>query len=284
MFMSLVELITLLVILGLFVGIIIAIAKYNKKTLKLTKDTLAKKGLKQERLSCKQALANFVTKAFDFKSRAALSELWWVVLCVFLPINIIETIWPMIGWFLWLLFIIPFVSLYVRRFRDVSIHPIFAILIMVLTPIIEWIGKADFNSPWVLIFVLPGIIFSVLQIWVNFRASDPFDNKFGKIPNLVSLNKTKKIVQKTKKSLTDSLQKIYFNQIKNPGNIRLLFVLGIIFSFICMLIVYDNFSYKLHYELHYSVLNFLWVIFWFYVPFLVVFPIKFIAEGYKQKK
>lgn len=30
--------------------------------------------------------------------------------------------------------------------------------------------------------------------------------------------------------------------------------------------------------------NFLWVIFWFYLPFLIVLPIKFVVDGYRQDK
>ena len=124
----------------------------------------------------------------------------------------------------------------------------------------------------------------VLQIWVNFRASDPFDNKFGKIQNVIPLNKKENKIQKTNPSITNTLQKIYFNTIKNTGNVRLLFVLGIICSFICLNNVYDSYSYSKLYNTTYSLWNFLWVIFWFYTPFLVVFPIKYIVDGYKQDK
>lgn len=282
--MGLFEFLFFLLFLGLFIGAVLLIVRYNKKTLKRTKDTLAKNGLKQERLSCKQAIINFFAKAFDFKSRAALSELWWIVLCIILPMNVIEKIWPMVWLFLLLFLIIPLLSLNVRRFRDVGVSPVIAISIFFLKPIIEAIGAANFNGMWVLWFFLLGLVCLVVQVWVAFRASDPFDNKFGKIPNVIPLNKKEKTPSKQNISVTKTLQKVYFNTIKNTGNIRLLFVLGIICSFICLNNVYDSYSYNNLYNSTYSLWNFLWVIFWFYAPFLVVFPIKYIIDGYKQDK
>lgn len=279
-----IEIFLILLLLGLFVAVILLISKYNKKTLERTKATLAKKGLKQERLSCKQAIVNFFAKAFDFKSRAALSELWWIVLCIIFPMNVIEKMWPMVWLFLLLFFIVPLLSLSVRRFRDVGISPVIAISIFFLKPIIEAIGAANFNGMWVLWFFLLGLVCLVVQVWAVFRASDPFDNKFGKIPNVIPLNKKENNPQKTNISITNTLQKIYFKTIKNTGNIRLLFVLGIICSFICLNNVYDSYSWHKLYNNSYSLWNFLWVIFWFYVPFFVVFLIKFIIDGYKQEK
>ena len=276
-------LIGLLFLVLFFCGLIL-IARYNKKTIERTKLTLSKKGLKQQRLSCKQAVFSFFAKAFDFKSRASLSELWWVVFCISLPVNVVNKIWPMIGLFMSFLLFIPCLSLYVRRFRDVGLCSAIAFFVYIAKPIIEWIGASNFNGTWVLWFALLGLIVWGMHIWVVFRASDPFENKFGKIPNVCSVKSKHKTCYKLDVSIADMLRKIYFGIIKKHGNVRLLFVLGMFFAFVCMDHVYGAFTWHNNYDKPYSLLNFLWVIFWFYLPFLIIVPIKFISDGYSEDK
>ena len=69
------------------------------------------------------------------------------------------------------------------------------------------------------------------------------------------------------------LSKLYFNYFKNEGTVRLMFVLGCFFAFCEIWVCYT---------VGYPASEYLWTIFWFYLPFLICAPIKFIRDGYKK--
>lgn len=264
-------------IFGIFLGIFLLgfylLVQYNKKTLKKTAAILAKKGLWQEQVSCRVALRRYFLGYFDFSTRSSLSEYWWAAVCIMIPAAIIMQVYEWAGLILWILLFLPSMALFARRFRDVGLHPAFAIMIYIARPIIEFIGKANFIGGWVLWFGLAGLICMAVSAWVVFRASDPFTNKYGKIPNVVTL---KHKTNKNKLTLNRLLAGIYFNYIQKTGNIRLLLILGAICALISGLVLNANPPC--------SILNYLWILFWFYFPFLVVLPFKFVRDGYIQDK
>lgn len=76
------------------------------------------------------------------------------------------------------------------------------------------------------------------------------------------------------------LSSLYFNYIKNEGTVRLLVVLGCI----CITpIIVSTFTDHLlrDWGLNEWLLN---TVFWFYVPFLIAAPIKFIKDGFEKSK
>lgn len=91
------------------------------------------------------------------------------------------------------------------------------------------------------------------------------------------------------------ISKLYFNLFKNVGNLRLMFVVSCSLSSICLLSMMTNptiLSIGLDIftspDRLASLVFMLYLLFWlvvvFYLPFLVVLPVKFIRDGYAQDK
>lgn len=272
------EILVVLMFLGLLIGIYVLLARYNAKTRARTRQLLESKGLYQKEVSCSEALTLFVKRAFDFKHRASLSELWWCVLCIVVPLNILSKLTPDLHTLLWIITFIPFMALFVRRFKDVNLPPVLAIFIYLARPIIEMIGNANFDGAWVLIFVPVGLACMAISVWALFRASDPYKNKYGDVPNLKKASATSELskVRSIKVLSQNIMRKMYFNTIQSKGNLRLLIVISGLCAGISILSLLVNPPY--------SVFDVLWVVFWFYLPFLIVAPIKFICDGYAQDK
>lgn len=256
----------------IIVGLFYLIYKYEKSCRYKTATALKKLGLFQQEVSLTEAVYKFFLKTFDYKTRASMSEYWWIVLCISLPLYIISIINYNVSVFFWLILLLPKLSLHVRRFKDVNISPVISMAIFIILPVVREIGAANFNGGWVLWFLLLGIIAFSINLWVVFRASDPYKNRFGEVPNVNKLSASKSVT----KTKTNFLQKIYFNVFKNIGNIRLLLILGCLFGGISLFNELDTY--------YFQIWNLLWVVFWFYLPFIIVLPIKFIIDGYNKDK
>ena len=72
------------------------------------------------------------------------------------------------------------------------------------------------------------------------------------------------------------ISKLYFNIFKRTGELRLCFILSCLFGGISL------FTWFTTYWLEWN--EIWWVGFWFYLPFLIVLPIKFIVDGYSEDK
>ena len=177
------EILVILILLGLLIGIFVFLVRYNARTIARTKRILESKGVYQKRLSCLEALTLFVKGAFDFKHRASLSELWWCVVCIGIPLNILSKLAPDLHILLWIITFIPFMALCVRRFKDVNLPPTLAVFIYLARPVMEMIFDT-FDGAWVLVFLSIWFACVAISALASFRASDPYKNKYGNVPNI----------------------------------------------------------------------------------------------------
>ncbi len=111
------------------------------------------------------------TRYFDFKGRSTRSEFWWSFFGLTLVTGIIamiEKIDNKIGLFIYLIFsiftIIPNISQYVRRFRDIGISPYWVIITFIIPSSLVYIIK---YLPWYIqvidiLLILSDIFLSIL--------------------------------------------------------------------------------------------------------------------------
>lgn len=111
------------------------------------------------------------TRYFDFKGRSTRSEFWWSFLGLTIITGIIagiEQVDIKLGLFIYLIFsiftIIPNISQYVRRFRDIGISPCWVIITFIIPYLLGNIIK---HLPWYLqaldiLLILSDIVLSIL--------------------------------------------------------------------------------------------------------------------------
>lgn len=191
---------------------------HNIASVRKTEIVLAKRGLRQKRVSPVTAWKRFFIRTFDYKSRASLSEFWWVALplkifliCLAWVIGIIFGFSPLVTCLilcgLFLLFLLPILSLCVRRFKDVNIGAWFSIFILLCAFVINygfiygpWRYALTFPDSFVM--MLAGVVAYGIVLLALYHASDPYENVYGKVPNLEPLPKGKFVIEKVTKRIT----------------------------------------------------------------------------------
>ena len=132
------------------------------------------------------SIKSFFLKAFDFRTRSSRSEFWYPHLAqiLFFSLFLIPPSFlflDLLGSVLSYLFILPEISLNVRRLHDVGMsvwwlicYPL--IILLILIPPV-------FNSTFVGVFIIP-LILSLIIIWIYLmcKKGDVRDNKYGPDP------------------------------------------------------------------------------------------------------
>ncbi|CAI2653399.1 hypothetical protein AKUA2003_12980 [Apilactobacillus kunkeei] len=108
---------------------------------------------------------------FDFKGRSTRSEFWWSFLGLTLITGVIsgiEKIDIKVGIVVYLIFsvltVVPNISQYVRRFRDIGISPYWVIITFIVPSILVYTVK---HLPWYIqvidvLLILSDIVLSIL--------------------------------------------------------------------------------------------------------------------------
>ena len=125
---------------------------------------------------------------FKFKGRATRAAYWWFILFYFLVMFI-----PIVNWFVWVVFIIPTISLTTRRLHDIGktgLWQLWYTLILIAT----WGGAflvamlLGIEESMVSLFVLSGLTFVAAVasiVWIILwlvRQGDVGSNKYGPDP------------------------------------------------------------------------------------------------------
>ena len=124
-----------------------------------------------EMLNFLKGFSMYWTRYFDFKGRSTRSEFWWSFLGLTIITGIIEGIEQVdikLGLFIYLIFsiltVIPNISQYVRRFRDIGISPYWVIITFIIPSLLVYTIK---HLPWYLqvidiVLILSDIVLSIL--------------------------------------------------------------------------------------------------------------------------
>ena len=99
-----------------------------------------------------------IRKSFDFKARSSRSELWYFVLFQILIIIVLSILWPSLADLAIILFLIPSISVSIRRLHDT--------------------GRV---WSWILLSLIP-VVGLVLIYWLA-SAGQPEDNEWGTLVN-----------------------------------------------------------------------------------------------------
>lgn len=122
-------------------------------------------------LSFIEGFTLYWTRYFDFKGRSTRSEFWWSFLGLTILTGIIagiEQINSRVGIFIYLIYsiftVIPNISQYVRRFRDIGINPYWVIITFVIPSLLVYTIK---YLPWYLqiidvLLILSDIMLSIM--------------------------------------------------------------------------------------------------------------------------
>ena len=122
-------------------------------------------------LSCISGFSMYWTRYFDFKGRSTRSEFWWSFLGLTLITGMIAGIEKMnnkVGLLIYIIFsvitVIPNISQYVRRFRDIGISPYWVIITFIIPSMLVYTIK---HLPWYLqvidiLLILSDIVLSIL--------------------------------------------------------------------------------------------------------------------------
>ena len=122
---------------------------------------------------------------FKFKGRSTRAEYWWFVLFYFL-VSLI----PIVNWFVWVVFIIPTISLTTRRLHDIGktgwwqLIFIFMYILLFVLLIPFFIATAIIG---IVAFIIWFILFLIITIWwIRWMATKGNDgpNKFGPPTNI----------------------------------------------------------------------------------------------------
>ncbi len=122
-------------------------------------------------LSFISGFSMYWTRYFDFKGRSTRSEFWWSFLGLTLITGMIAGIEKMnnkVGLLIYIIFsvitVIPNISQYVRRFRDIGISPYWVIITFIIPSMLVYTIK---HLPWYLqvidiLLILSDIVLSIL--------------------------------------------------------------------------------------------------------------------------
>lgn len=111
------------------------------------------------------------TRYFDFKGRSTRSEFWWSFFGLTLITGLIAGIEKLdnrLGLTIYLIFsivtVVPNISQYVRRFRDIGVNPYWVIITFIIPSLLVYTVK---KLPWYLqvldiLLILSDIVLSIL--------------------------------------------------------------------------------------------------------------------------